>query len=194
MMISSRHLSRQRLSPLAHLANVSILWPIWQCLALLPGTPIVCGTNTPSPSPSQSRVASDETLRWVPRPTLHPELHSELELELEVEPQPVPRLAPPLLPRPSICKLRAGNVTCAAKTQFRCTDIDLPHKKTVPQTVAQVQITLQRSARVANSSTGAGVGGGKGLPYRIHTHGRLSRSRCLLCMCSTLGCVLIHSF
>lgn len=39
------------------------------------------------------------------------------------------------LARPSICKLRACSlVTCAAKTQFRSTDIDLPHNERVAAT------------------------------------------------------------
>lgn len=158
----------------------------WFCLAPLPGTPIVCGTNTPSPS--ETRVANA---------AVGSQTNSRPRAAARVAVSAAPRLLSPL-PLPAICKLRAGNVTCAAKTQFRCTDIDLPHKKTVPQTVAQVQIAFQRSARVANSSTQALEGGrggrGKGLPYQIHTHGRLSRSRCLQCMWSTLGCVVIHSF
>lgn len=36
---------------------------------------------------------------------------------------------------------------------------DLPHKETVPQTVAQVQIAFQRSARVTTAKGGGGSGG-----------------------------------
>lgn len=122
---------------------------VWLCLALLPGTPIVCGTNTPSRS--ETRVANA---------AVGSQTNSRPRAAARVAVSAAPRLLSPL-PLPAICKLRAGNVTCAAKTQFRCTDIDLPHKKTVPQTVAQVQIAFQRSARVANSST-LGQGGGRG--------------------------------
>lgn len=84
MMISSRHLSRQRLSPLAHLANVSILWPIWLCGSAwlrCPGRPLsVAPTH-----PAAARLEL-QTLRWVPRPTLDPELQLESQSVLPLAP------------------------------------------------------------------------------------------------------------
>lgn len=144
MMISSRHLSRQRLSPAAHLANVSILWPIW-----LPACH--CLRQHQHTQRRNAAVGSQQHQTWIGT-------HSatvRVEVAVEAEASDAPRPAPPL-PRPSsICKLRAGNVTCAAKTQFRCTDIDLPHKKDCAQTVAQVQIAFQRSARVTATAKGS---------------------------------------
>lgn len=150
-----------------------------------PGRPLSVAPTHPAPARLEL-----QTLRWVPRPTLDP--------ELQLESQSVP----PLVSCPRCLCLPYANYEQATSHAPPKLNLDAqistcPTKRLCPRLWHRFRL-LSSDLRESQTAQHWGIGRrrwrGKGLPYRILTHGRLSRSRCLQCMWSTLGCVVIHSF